>query len=397
VREECVVAVVLGALAAFAPGCTTERLVVQRDSPGYTGPRIAERDVLGDGTGESVRIVTLFEPPPPFGATDLDFNEVRPTELWVTLRKPHADIPCNEPLPGSKSDPSCREYEGSVAILSNATVASPVGRIEKDQNAWHFMRLPTGIAFGDNDTFATCGEARTDNYDDQPGDFAGPVLWSSAPGGFAVQPPGGNGSHLDMLHATPYCMGIAHESANIYWTFNGQVGALDRYDFHAPHQPGGADHSDGEAWRWAIGEVARIAGIPSHLAIDASKTGLYVVDTGGARVLRVDMESGTQGPGLPTADGQMPSITEVLNATIDEVVSPGILERPSGIALNGETILVTDNATSRIHLLDRDGQGLASLDTGLPSGELAGVAVGPDGKVYFVDLVTGAVRRIDPL
>jgi hypothetical protein len=379
---------------ALLPGCT-ERLIIQRSGSGGPTTGIPATEVLGDGTPASVNIVTLFEPPSPFGATDLGFNPVRPRELWAVFRQPHDDIPCNQPLPGSRPDPSCNTYSGAVAILADATGPDSNATFQQDPNAWHFMRLPTGVAFGGGDTFATCGEARTANWDDDLADFNGPALWSSSPEVFGIQPPGGNGSHLDMLHATPFCMGIEHERDNIYWAFNGQVGALDRYDFRAPHEPGGSDHTDGEAWRWALGQVTRVPGVPSHLAIDEAKKFLYVADTGGARVVRVNLESGTEAESIPTHDAQLPAVTRIDGATIDEIVPPGALEQPSGIALNGDTLLVTDNATSRIHLFGLDGRSLRSLDTGLPRGTLAGIEIGPEGKVYFVDHRTGAVRRID--
>ena len=121
-----------------------------------------------------------------------------------------------------------------------------------------------------------------------------------------------------------------------------------------------------------------------------------MVDTGGARVVRVDLQSGSETEQIATDDAQLPTVTRIEGAAISEVVRPGTLERPSGIALNGDTLLVTDNPTSRIHMFGLDGRSLRTLETGLPSGTLAGVEIGPDGKVYFVDLRTGAVRRIDP-
>lgn len=353
---------------------------------------------LGDGTAKSVRFVTLFTPASPVSAPDLDFNPARPGELWVVLRQPPGGGPCNTPVPGAGTDvAACGALAGRVAIIRGATGDRPSVILEKDSNAWHFMRLPPAIAFGEGDTFATCGEARTGNHDDEPGDFMGPTLWSSDPKIFAVLRPGANGSHIDMLHATPFGMGIAHERDNVYWVFNGQVGALDRYDFHAPHQPGGDNHSDGEAWRWGLGQVSRVPGVPSHLVVDPESHLLYVADTGHHRVLRVDTRSGTLGEPLPTDDGQMPFITSIDRAKIDEVIPKGVLERPSGIALAGSLLFVSDNATSRIHSFDLEGHPVQSLDTGLPPGSLAGVVVGPDGRVYFGDLATGRVRRIDPL
>merc|ERR1711974_36901 len=103
------------------------------------------------------------------------------------------------------------------------------------------MRRPPALAMGDNGTFATCGEAATGNFEDNPAMFIGPSLWSTDLAVYA-KPSGGNGSHLDMLHATPWCMGIAHEVDNVYWAFNGHVGSLDRYDFNNDHGPGNDDH-----------------------------------------------------------------------------------------------------------------------------------------------------------
>ena len=128
-----------------------------------------------------------------------------------------------------------------------------------DANAWHFMRNPRQLAWGRGGLFATCGEARTANYEDDATPYNGPVLWDSNPELFgAPYDPNRNGTHVDMLHETPYCMGIAHERGNVYWAFNGDAGALDRYDFNQPHEPGGEDHTDGALWRYAEGELSRV-------------------------------------------------------------------------------------------------------------------------------------------
>ena len=57
------------------------------------------------------------------------------------------------------------------------------------------------------------------------------------------------GSHYDMLHQTPFCRGIAWESGNIYWAFNAYDNTIDKYNFNAPHEKGGDDHSDGEIYK----------------------------------------------------------------------------------------------------------------------------------------------------
>jgi len=58
---------------------------------------------------------------------------------------------------------------------------------------------------------------------------------------------------------------------------------------------------------------------------------------------------------------------------------------------------VTDNATSRIWWFELDGSPLGSLDTGLPVGSLSGIAVGPDGKLYLSDLLSGLAYRLEEL
>ena len=62
------------------------------------------------------------------------------------------------------------------------------------------MRRPSAIAWGDEQLFSTCGEALTDNYEDDATPYAGPALWSSDPSIFGVEPlPEQNGTHLDLL------------------------------------------------------------------------------------------------------------------------------------------------------------------------------------------------------
>jgi hypothetical protein len=258
------------------------------------------------------------------------------------------------------------------------------------------MRLPTSIAFGKNGNFATCGEARTGNFENEQADYMGPTLWSSDPNVFAIEPPGKNGSHLDMLHETPFCMGIAFERDRVYWTFNGQRGALDRYNFNQPHEPGGEDHSDGEIQRWVEGEVARAPGIPSHMAYDATRAQVYVADTGHGRVVALDAKSGTLGPEIAVLE-PMASHRAVTGGILKEIVPPGVLEAPSGLELKNDVLFVTDNAKSRIYAFNPEGVVIRTLDTGLPAGSLGGIAIGQGNRAYISNLLTGEVLRIDPL
>ena len=63
----------------------------------------------------------------------------------------------------------------------------------------------------------------------------GPALWPSSLSHFAIENQNtGNGllgSHIDMLHGSPYGVGIAHDYDNVYWYNDGYYGELVRYDF----------------------------------------------------------------------------------------------------------------------------------------------------------------------
>jgi hypothetical protein len=340
----------------------------------------------------AIQLFPLFPAQPNWSATALDFDPTRAGELWVTLRQFPSDDPCTEAV-----SIGCSKLIGRVALVREATSTSPAMTIKQDGNAWHFMRRPTAISFGDNGNLGTCGEARTDNYEDEVADYSGPVLWSSDPAIFGAKPQSGqNGTHLDMLHESPFCMGIAHERGNAYWVVNGQAGALDRYDFHDPHVIGGEDHSDGELGRYVTGELLRVPEIPSHLALDHTRGELYVADTGHARIARLAIESGVPGANLPTLE-EIRVHRQMDDATFTDVVRPGVLGLPSGIAFADDKLLVTDNASSKLWWFARSGSVLGSVDTGLPAGSLGGVALGPDGKVYLSDLRLGVAYRVEPL
>jgi len=359
-------------------------------------------------------------------------------ELWVVqrmTRDPNFDdeTECTQRgLEGSPND--CISLQGSTVALREPASAEPAtganGRanLVVDANAWHFMRRPSSIAFGAAElrvepgtpgadgtliteavlyanTFATCHEHQTANPTDQS-PFIGPTLWTSDPtiyngenGSFEWS----NGSHLDMVHATPYCMGIAYEGGNAYWSFNGAAGTLDRYDFGSPHFTGHYDHGDGAVTRMILGEeesVLRLPYVPSNLEMFG--TDLYVADTGNGRLLRIDTAS------IPTETGSF-STFEGLPATLArgmawEVVADAALLReqwggasePSGLAfLDAETLVVANHATGHLTLLELDGTPIRTIDTGTGPG-LGGLAT-IDGTLYFVQMNERRVYRMDLL
>jgi len=346
----------------------------------------------GSASIESVSLARIYAPSSKvrLSATALAFNAAVEGELWVTLRQHPSDEPCT-----TADDSGCSALPGVVAVISNATSHDPAGVIKEDGNAWHFMRRPTAIAWGDGELFASCGEALTDNYEDEDTPYAGPVLWSSDPKIFGVKPgPGQNGTHLDMLHETPYCMGLAHERDNAFWAFNGDAGSLDRIDFHAPHAIGGDDHSDGEVHRYVSGELSRVPQVPSHLAFDQARGLVYVADTGHGRVLSVDPSPARPG-GAITVYELLDSSGAMEGARVVELVPPGTLQKPSGLCLDRDTLYVTDNETGLIHEFDPTGKTLRILDPHVAPGELGGIVIGPDRRLYVTNLADGSVARVE--
>jgi DNA-binding beta-propeller fold protein YncE len=293
----------------------------------------------------------------------------------------------------------------SVTIIHSATGGANF-RIEprRDRDHAHFMPAPTGIAFGadqTNDaainaalvpgTFATCQDSRNGGND-----FMGPVLWSSDLSVFAVRN-GMLGSHLDMLHQSPQCMGIAWEGAgNVFWTFDGLSGSISRYDFQLDHGVGNDDHTDGKIWRYVRGEVKAVANVVSHLVYRAEDRMVYAADTGNARVVKLAATSGTPAgaivPRQDEAEGW-----NMTGATLSEVVprSAGMFTAPSGLEIHEGHLYVSDNATGIIHKLKLDGARVAQMQTDAQPGGLGGMAFGPDKHLYFTDQVSHRVARID--
>jgi hypothetical protein len=371
------------AAAAALLGCASEPLDDDGEGEGNEGGAPSEVKTVLATTS------VVFGPFSSLQPTALEFHPLRNDELWVTLREPATDQPCTATV-----STGCEALIGWIAIVSDADEA-PDAEVKTDANGWHFLRRPSSLAFAEDGSFATCAEARTSNYENEAADFNGPVRWSSDVTLFGGPAQGETGStHIDMLHETPFCMGLASEGGTVYWAFNGQVGALDRYDFHEPHPPGEDDHSDGEVWRYATGEVRRVEGVPSHLAYDAEHDELYVADTGNGRVIALDATSGSVGAPILAYD---PISTRVSmnGATIREVVPPGTLVAPSGIVLHEGRVFVGDHATGRIRAFERDGALFADIDTGRGANDIAGIAIGPGGRLYFASLTSGQIHRIE--
>lgn len=313
------------------------------------------------------------------GPRDLEFNPEVPGELWVVNR-----------------------IDDSTVTYKNAGTSTQQATKLIDPYALHFMEEVSSVAFADGLRFGTCQESRN-TYNGQafPDDFMGPALWSADPAIYAKSNPAAVaevgfdlGSHLDMLHESPLCMGIAWERDNVYWTFDGLSGTLSRYDFVQDHGAGFDDHRDGTVERYVEAGVLRVGDVPSHLAFEAETGLVYVADTGNARIAVLDPAGGVPDAALTPMEPGVSLIT-MIGVRAEDVVAPGQdgLVHPSGLALHDGMIFTSDNATSRILAFTLEGELVDYLDTELPEGSLMGITFDDEGRLYAVDFLGDRVLR----
>jgi len=306
---------------------------------------------------------------------DLDFHPtLTRKELWVILK-------------------STEDNGGKTIKISNAGEPNQTELLQQDENAWHFMSLPTGIAFGENGNFATSPGVYDANHDGGS-PFTGPTLWSSDPEIYA-QPSGGNGSHLDMLHESPYSMGIAHEIDNKYWVTCGDHNEIMSYDFKEDHGPGNSDHSDGIIYKYPIPGYDEDSEheVPDHLVLDKNTGWLYVCNSQQNRVIRINTNTGTPGSSLPQNEP-----VEVYQYMTDfewEVFIDFGLDEPTGIDIVEDRLIVSNYNTGDVMLYDIS-TGTANLLTTIPTGNsgIMGIKVGPDGLIWYVNSITNKVMMI---
>ncbi|MFO0665916.1 MAG: hypothetical protein U0174_18335 [Polyangiaceae bacterium] len=379
-------ALTVPALLVFA--CTAEVTTTGGGSNadgGATAPvqTLAPELGTGDKTPGSVTLTQIAGPDEALKyPTSLAFNPERPSELWITNREDNSMVLVfDAPTESRRAE---RRHEGAMA---------------------HFMDKPMGISFGAPETtfgsvgtFATCGESRNEmgTGDGKGNNFMGPVLWTSDLAIFTKKDPKGLGSHIDMLHSSPLCMGIVHEASNVYWAFGGFDSTIHRYDFRQDHDVGNDDHSDGEIRWYGKGLFARVENVPSHLAFRASDKMLFIADTGHARIALLDTKTGKE-----ASSGRNPDNLVVNKVMADAVITDfiaadsGLVKQPSGLLLKGDYLYVADYENGRISAFNAKGERVNYLDTGL-AGTLGGMTFGPDNKLYFIDMNGNRVLRIDP-
>lgn len=366
------------ALATLA-ACTATTETTTTGSPTAPGEAAAAEPAAspigkGDGTAASVDFVEIYNAGASAKLVDLAFNPLVPGEAWVV------------------------GYDSTVHIGQGLDGDAPKFMKKKDPASVHFMYRPPAIAMAENGFWGTCGNNDNSQAARTPNLFMGPATFTTNLEIFAVRTANGLGSHFDMLHNTPFCRGIAHVKGTEYWVFNAHDSSLDHYKFNKDHGPGNDDHSDGEIYRYAVGQVKGAADgeTSSHVFYDPTDTFLYVADTGNKRIVRLDTTKGTPKGDLPRQNEPLVGQGIADGTTVEEIVAPGVLEAPSGIEVKDDILYVTDAATGTFHAFDKTGKSLRTLATDLPKGALSGFVFGPDGKIWFTDRVGGRVVRIDP-
>jgi hypothetical protein len=332
---------------------------------------------------------------------DLAFNPANPGELWVVNRA-----------------------DDSVSIFTGVGTDEEWTDHRVDPFAMHFMEEVSSISFGaatyagsEALTFGTCQESRNSYNDDYPpNDFMGPTLWSADLDIFATTNEEAVeylsdlfgfytdlGSHLDMLHESPLCMGIAWEKDNVYWVFDGDDGRVVRYDFAEDHDIGYDDHSDGIIGRVKGPRVERVEDVPSHMDIDPETGLLYVADTGKNRILVIDTATGEKGDRLsktePGTDHH-----ELEGVEYDKLLDGDDIdgmEQPSGLEVVDGHLLVTDHETGIIFAFALSGEGAEGadaelvdwLDTGRAGG-IMGIDAPSLDEIWFVDAAEDELIRL---
>ena len=307
--------------------------------------------------------------------TDLDFFPILgKDELWVVNQR-------------------TENAGGSTITISDATAETPSGYSHKvDGNAWHFMSLPTAIAFSsDNFNFATSPGVQDANHGG--GTFTGPSLWSSNPEIYA-QPSGGNGSHLDMLHGSPFSMGIAHEADNVFWVYDDWNKDIVRYDFVEDHGPGNDDHSDAIVRRYKNIGIDADGNVPNHMILDKATGWLYFVDNGNERVLRLDINSGSASS-IPEINEPLAEHSSMTGFTYEVIIDSG-LDRPCGIEIFENRLLVGDYATGDIIVFDMENDFLELGRVATGAFGLTGIKIGPDGNIWCTNREQNKLMTILP-
>ncbi|MAV63811.1 MAG: hypothetical protein CMG00_01315 [Candidatus Marinimicrobia bacterium] len=287
---------------------------------------------------------------------------------------------------------------GSTVIYFDAGEDNQSYEYRKDSYSRHFMHTASSLAFDDEGFFANTNDCKDAN-DNPNGFFTGPTLWSADLSTYATINQNGPllGSHLDMLHQSPYAMGIEYAGlGNIYWVYDGYHSSIVRYDFAIPHEYGGHDHSDGRIWRYDEIDIQREEGVSSHMVLDDISGFLYIADTGNQRILKFNTNSGIYDSDLTPYGEPLAEYFLMKEAEWEVYINEG-LDKPSGIDLYENRLVISDYGTGDIIIYDistTPPNELTRINTGGQS-NVMGLKIGSDNKIWYVDYFADQVVRID--
>ena len=320
---------------------------------------------------------------------DLDFHTDpnRPNELWV-INENSAIFDSN--------------FGGSTVTFYNAGLDSQWTDYRKDSYSAHFMNTASAIAFSNNGGFANALDVQDANGNPN-GYFSGSTLWEADTTIYARINQNGPqlGSHWDMVHQSPFSVGIAAQTDNIYWLFDGFHNTIAKYNFqdpHPDHEHGGEDHSDGLVYRYDEIYVNRVAGLSSHMVLDHSNDMLYICDTGNQRIIRMNINSGEIGSNLNPYGENIEGYYSMIGADFETVIDSGLV-LPTGIDIYDTFLLVSDYSTGKIHIYNLEHpnqfQLVYSLETDVFD-DLMSIKVGPDGTIWLVSTNANKLYQILP-
>ena len=310
-----------------------------------------------------------------------------------------------------------------------------------DRAHYHYMDKMAALSFKSDGSVVTCQESEN-TYDGmkKANRFMGPSLYDTIPkvgnvktggwpegrdvfvdaGGDKCDPNGSSDgstnnptcfmTHVDMLHASPNCVGIAHDPepdtpfGNVFWVFDGLNDTLIRYDFEQPHGPGSLDHSLANVRRYPEIKLTRVPGVPGHMVVDPETRALFIADTGAGRILAVNADSGKYaaearndlGGNFTLWSSPLPSFEYTLFGCASYKTFATGIDQPSGLVLSGNVLYVGEHGTGKIIALHRTtGEKLGEYATGAK--KLFGLAINPtSGDLWFVDGgVDDALFRLD--
>lgn len=313
---------------------------------------------------------------------DLDFHKdvERQNELWI-INENNLDV---------------RDHGGSTVTYYNAGQDNQWSEYRWDAYSGHFMNIASAIAISENGTFGNTLDVQDANNNNN-GYFTGPVLWPTDTSIYARANQDGPllGSHLDMIHQTPYGVGIASAGENVYWVFDGFHNAIVKYDFVQPHIVGGDDHSDGKVWRHSEVVVQRSPGLSSHMEFDPASGWLYIADTGNERIIKMDPNSGTVTGNLNPYGETLAGYYNMSGTDWDVVVDTDLI-KPTGLDIYDGRLLISDYANGDIIVYDITQDPVVELgriQTGI-SNQIMGLKVGPGGEIWFVCYTTHELYQL---